>query len=239
MTKPGTDRRDSRWLNARELAFFGRVMAGQSHEVTNVLNIIHELAGLQSDLLGSAEHGRPLDVDRLRQTAERIRHQVRRGETIVRAMNRFAHSVDCPVTVFDVREAIGEIAQLSERSAHLARAVLECKLSDESVPLETSPFGFKHAVFLCIEMALAAADRQRRVAIDYRISEPGVTITITSADPMVRGAESDETLGLLKSLLDCLGGQLVHAPAGEDPHRVVIFFPRPESVNPASDTPRA
>jgi len=37
------------------LAFYGKVVAGQSHEVTNVLNIINELTGLQQDLLMAAE----------------------------------------------------------------------------------------------------------------------------------------------------------------------------------------
>ena len=58
---------DRELLRTNGLAFFGTVIAGQSHEVTNVLNIVHELAGLQRDLLQGTESGRPIDVDKLRQ----------------------------------------------------------------------------------------------------------------------------------------------------------------------------
>ena len=47
-----------------DIAFFGAVTAGLSHELKNVLATINELSGLQDDLQLLARRGRPLD-DRL------------------------------------------------------------------------------------------------------------------------------------------------------------------------------
>ena len=225
------DERDGRLLQTGGLAFFGKIMAGQSHEVTNVLNIINELSGLQEDLLCAAGPGGPPDVVKLSQIAERIKSQVRRGETLVRCMNRFAHSVDCPVTVFDLKETLDQIVCLARRSANLAKVVLEQEFPEASMPLEASPFGFQQTVFRCIEIALEAATEQRRITVSYQVSDPGATIAIRSADPILADPEVADRESLLGLLMRQLAGQLLAYPGGADSHRFLLFFPRPRVVS--------
>lgn len=230
------DERDSHLLRTKGLAFFGAIMAGQSHEVTNVLNIINELVGLQGDILLGAEQGRPVNTAKLKDVRERIQNQVKRGDTLIRCMNRFAHSVDCPVTVFDLKEDLEHIMYLAQRSANLRKTVLDREFPEESLPLETSPFGFKQAVFTCIEMALAASAEKRRVTVSYQVSDRGADITIKSADAILPGPAVTEKQAYLSLLLRELGGKCLALPAAGDFLRFVLFFPRPATETRAGTT---
>ncbi|MGA6927645.1 MAG: hypothetical protein WBY88_18290, partial [Desulfosarcina sp.] len=56
--------------------FFGEMSASISHEIKNVLAIIHENAGLLQDLLMMSEKGLPLSSERLSRLAQSILRQV-------------------------------------------------------------------------------------------------------------------------------------------------------------------
>jgi len=214
-------------LRSKDLIFFGKIMAGQSHEVINVLNIINELAGLQGDMLEVAEQGRPLGLEKLRQVTEKIQNQVQRGETIVRFMNQFAHSVDSPVTIFDLKEALEQIAYLAQRSTNLRKTVLNQEFPRESIRLETSSFRLKQAVFTCIEIALTASSKERRITLSYQLLDRGAEITVTSADPITPDPSGTEKQDYLTLLIRELGGKVAAVPGAEAPHRFTLFFPCP------------
>lgn len=218
---------DCQLLRRTGLAFFGGVVAGQTHELTNVHNVINELTGLQADILAAAERTSIPDIERLKGITERIRNQVKRGETIVRTMNRFAHSVDGPVLVFDVKEALERITFLAQRAANLGKTALERDFSERSASLETNLFGFNQAVFTCIEMALAASGEHRRITVGYRVLDKGVEIKVTSADPIPSAPDVIEKRTHLGPLLHELGGEVDAEPGADDPHRFTLLFPRP------------
>jgi C4-dicarboxylate-specific signal transduction histidine kinase len=98
------------------LAFFGKMTASISHEIKNVLAIINENAGLLEDITLMAERGIPINLDRLKTQAERIKNQIRRADVIVKNMNRFAHSVDESLMSVDLAELLEFLAALSRRS---------------------------------------------------------------------------------------------------------------------------
>jgi signal transduction histidine kinase len=228
---------EAQLLRRQGLAFFGRILAGQTHELTNVLNVIHELTGLEADVLSAGERTGALDVDKLRRTVEKVRAQLRRGETITRSMNRFAHSVDGPVSVFDVQETLVQIIDLAERSARLTKTALDPEFPARSLSLETSLFGFQQAVFACIERALAAAAQQRRIRVGYEVRDAGVDITVSSADPIPVAAATPGTLAeraCLEPLVRELGGRIAAEPTADAPHRFTLFFPTPRSHPPGS-----
>ena len=218
--------RESQLLWERGLQFLGGQTAKQSHEVTNVLNIINEMAGLMSDLLYAADEGRPLDTGRLQQLTQKIAAQVQRGEKIVRNINRFAHSADTPLGVFDVKTALERVCFIADRPARLGKTSLDTGFPAETIALENNPLGFQQAVFTCIEVALLAATQTRRITVSYKLPEQGVRITIHSADPMIIEAPAAAKLAFLEQLVPALGGDLVTRPNAEDPHRLVLFFPR-------------
>ncbi len=215
-----------RRLREDGLRFFGTTTAGQSHEITNVLNIINELAGLQSDLLSAAESGRELNIARLKSLAERIQNQVDRGEAIVRNLNRFAHSVDVPTAVFDLRELLDRVVFLARRSAGLRRARLDADFPIESVSLEGNPFCVQQAVYLAIDIALQGAVDGRRVVVSYAVRPTGAEIVVTSGDALALGTEVEERLNLLERLLGDIGGSLARQDTAAVPHRLVLALPK-------------
>jgi phosphoglycerate-specific signal transduction histidine kinase len=215
-----------RRLREDGLRFFGATTAGQSHEITNVLNIINELAGLQSDLLTAVENGRELNIARLKALAERIQNQVNRGEAIVRNLNRFAHSVDVPVAVFDLRELLERVVFLARRPAGLRRIRLDAELPAESVALEGNPFCVQQAVYLAIDVALHGATEERRVVVSYAVRPSGAEILVTSADPVTPSEETDGRLALLERLMAEIGGSVAGRPTAVDPHRLALSLPK-------------
>jgi signal transduction histidine kinase len=211
-------------LRERGLAFFGRILAGQTHELTNVLNVINELTGLEGDVLAGMSPGSS-QVDKLQRVVEKVRLQLVRGDALLRLLNRFAHSVDSPVAVFDVREALERIVALAQRSARLARTELTLDFPAHSRSLETGPFGFQHGVFTCIELALAGSVRQRRITVGYRLLHRGVQVTVSSADPMPAGAEVNRTRAFLELLMHELGGRVAAESESDAAHRLSLLFP--------------
>jgi signal transduction histidine kinase len=206
------------------LAFFGRILAGQTHELTNVLNVINELTGLEGDILAGVSPPAP-PVEKLQRIVDKVRQQLVRGDALLRSLNRFAHSVDSPVAVFDLREALEQIIALAQRSARLARTELTPDFPAHSQSLETSPFGFQHAVFRCIELALAGSVQQRRIMVGFRLLDAGVQVTISSVDPMPASPEMDRERAFLELLVHELGGRVLSEPAADAAHRLSLFFP--------------
>ena len=82
--------------------FFGEMSASISHEIKNVLAIVNENAGLLQDMVMMIEKGMPLSPERLSGLARSIVRQVKRGDRIVKDMNRFAHSADHPAETVDI-----------------------------------------------------------------------------------------------------------------------------------------
>jgi signal transduction histidine kinase len=212
------------------IAFFGTIIAGQSHEVTNVLNIISELAGLQLDLLRAQEQDLPVNLPRLQEVTARIKHQVHRGETIIRNVNGFAHSADWPVAVFDLKEMLERVLFLAQRSARLAQVELVSDLPPESIVLESNPFCVQQAVFTCIDLALRSASDIRRVAVDYVVRGDGAEIRVTSGDPLTQDENTDDRLELLQFLLESIGGSVVKRPGDEPAGVSVLRIPRHHSA---------
>ena len=93
------------------LQFFGKMSASISHEMKNVMAIINENAGLLEDLTVMAEKGMPIDPQRLRTQASRIMKQIRRGDDIIKGMNRFAHSVDEPWRQVELNDTWAQVQQ--------------------------------------------------------------------------------------------------------------------------------
>ena len=204
------------------LAFFGGIVAGQSHEITNVLNIINELAGLERDLLESAAAGRPVDIAKLLEITDKIEAQVRRGVIIVSQVNRFAHSTDLPVAVFDLGEVLEGVLFLAERTARLGRADLTAELPAKPISMEGSPFRVQQVVFTCIDTVLAAVSGERRIAVTCRDIGSGAEISVSTEDPTDFTPELEARITALEGQLVAIGGELVHSPRTGRPARFVI-----------------
>jgi C4-dicarboxylate-specific signal transduction histidine kinase len=223
-------------LREKGIVFLGSVTASFSHEINNVMAIIAELAGLMEDLLRVADQGNPPPLERIRGISERIGTQVKRGEEMIKRLNRFAHTMDEPVKTIDMTNLLVDLIALSERLRTRRRARLETRFPEETILLVNNPFLLQQAVFSCMELVLAASQENQLLKLILEKQEGGARITVAGEDPMVKTDEA--ALSFLPILMNELGGKVEDISADNGKLSVVLFIPysAPEkSKNPVDD----
>lgn len=137
------------------IQFFGKMAASISHEIKNVLAIINENAGLLEDICFMAERGKPIDPARLKRLSGSVKEQVRRADSIMTVMNRFAHSVDEAAVSIDVNEVAQLLVSLSARFVAMRGVVLQVGKPAGPVAITTFPFALLNLLWLCLDYAMA------------------------------------------------------------------------------------
>lgn len=203
--RPETDPDREKLLREKELAFFGAVTASISHELNNAMAIIEQTAGLLEDLIVGSSGTRPIPTDQLRKIADRIANQTKRGATIVRRLNAFAHSVDDREKEFHLDDLMTDVAQLAHRMAHRKQVRLETHTGGVPV-IRSSPFRVRQALYLSIQHAVSAAVAGETVDLSTGRQGSRVWISIESrpSDP----PEPPPDVSHLEILMEELGGSL-------------------------------
>lgn len=161
------------------IKFFGEVTASISHEVKNVLAVINEEAGLMEDLVLMAEKGRPLDTERIKALAGKVREQVARGNGIVKNLNVFAHTVDKPVDRVDLNEMLNLVARLAERRASVKGVTLQVSASSDRAMVTTNPFALENLIWSCVFLSMESKPVNRTITLSPDISGGRTVIRIT------------------------------------------------------------
>jgi len=163
-------------LGQTGLQFFGKMSASISHEIKNVMAIVNENAGLLEDFTVMAEKGLPIDPQRLKTRAGMIMKQIRRGDEIIKGMNRFAHSVDDPLRQVDLHETLSLMVALSSRFATMRGVTLELEPPLAPVPVFTNPFFLENVIWLCLDFAMGSTGTGRTVGLRAEKTDTGATI---------------------------------------------------------------
>ena len=158
------------------LQFFGKIAASISHEIKNVLAIINENAGLLEDFTLMAEQGMAIDPQRLKALSQTLMKQVKRADTIVKNMNRFAHSADASLQTIDLNDLIELLVALSNRTAAMRGITLNPKLNQNPVTIRTSPFLLMNLLWLCLDFAMDAAGGDKVVELVTEKADAGIQI---------------------------------------------------------------
>jgi len=138
-------------VKANELAFFGKIAAGVTHELRNVLAIINESNGLMADLLVMLKETPFPQRERFQRSVQKIGEQVQRGVEITSRFNRFAHSIDDPCTDVDLNSIVTQTVVLAKRFAALQNVELKSAVSDHPVMLLTNAFRVQMALTRAID----------------------------------------------------------------------------------------
>jgi C4-dicarboxylate-specific signal transduction histidine kinase len=215
----------SRFLLEKGLSFFGVVTASLSHEINNAIAIIGELSGLLDDLLAGAGQGRPLNNEKLQEISGKIGKQVKKGQGIIKRLNRFAHSIDEPVREFDLKELLEQITTIAERFAFLKGVNLEAKLEDDSIMIISNPFSLQQAIFTGIEVALRASKKNDAVTVALEHEGDGARVVLTSV-PIPQTDEADAKLSFLSILAAELGGSVNVTAVDDGTHSITLSIPR-------------
>lgn len=196
-------------LGETGLQFFGKMSASISHEIKNVMAIINEHAGLLEDLTVMAEKGLPIDPERLKTQASRIMKQIRRGDDIVKGMNRFAHSVDDPLRQSDLNDTLGLMAGLSGRFASMRGVTLELEPPLSQVPIITNPFFLQNLIWLCLDFAMGSTGTGKTVALRAEKIETGAKIRFSKLLDLAKAETGSFPGERVKALLQALNGDLL------------------------------
>jgi C4-dicarboxylate-specific signal transduction histidine kinase len=214
---------EEKLLREKGLAFLGSVTASFSHEINNVMAIIGELAGLMEDLLRVADQGHSLQFERIKGISERIGTQVKRGEEMIKRLNRFAHTMDEPVKTIDMTHLLEDLVALSERLRTRRKARLETRFPEETVFLVSNPFLLQQAVFSCMELVLAASHDHQLLKLILEKQEGGARITVAGEEPIVKTDEAAPSL--IPMLLEELGGKVEDISTENGKLSMVLFIP--------------
>jgi hypothetical protein len=214
----------ARALRDAGLAFLGKLIAVQSHEVTNAFSVINEMAGLEQDILADAAKGQPVDLLELESVCQKIRKHVRRGEAAVRSINWMAHTVDQTSAVIDLNQTLPRIVSVAEHWLSVRRARFVLDLPETGTSLETRPFFLAFAVLLGIDAVTPRSPGDQTISVGYA-GCGGVTLTIANDDRGPIDPADEPPLRTLSSLAAALGGELRQRPNGGAGNRVELFIP--------------
>jgi len=196
--------------------FFGKMSASISHEIKNVLAIINENAGLLEDFTVMAEKGMPLDPEKVKTQAGRIKKQIRRADGIVKNMNKFAHSADESLMSVDLAELLELLAALSGRFAYTRGVKLEPASMGSSATITTNPFLLENLVWLCLDFAMDMAGRGKTVRLIAEKTENGGRIRFTQLEALGEPPADKFPGEVEKALLVALKAQITKdVEAGE------------------------
>ncbi len=190
------------------LQFFGKIAASISHEIKNVLAIINENAGLLEDLTLMAERGMAIDPQRLRAMSRTLMKQIKRADTIVKNMNRFAHSADASLQTIDLNDVIELLAALSNRIAVMRGITLNPQLNENPVTLKTSPFLLMNLLWLCLDFAMGVAGDDKVVELVTQKADANIQIRFKRIDCLAEAALQLFPTEREKRLLELLKAEL-------------------------------
>lgn len=138
----------------REIVFFGRITAGITHEMKNVLAIIKESSGLMEDLMLLGRDAAFPHSERMMRALITIKEQVQRGVDLTGHLNRFAHEPDVDIKSVDLADQIQRLIALSQRFARLRNVMLKIDPPNLPIQIETRSVHLQMLLFAGIECCL-------------------------------------------------------------------------------------
>ncbi len=218
---------DTRELLLREkgFGFSGAMTASLSHEINNVYAIINELSGLLDDLFYAAEQGAPLDVEKLRGTAQRIGAQVERGREYVKRLNTFAHTVDDSRATIVLNDAVEAITTLCRRLGKLRRVEIETALPEASPTVKGSSFDLQHLMYRCIDLVFDASKEGDVVQIEVVRTDDGVRLAFSGSSPAESTVELVPKREFLAVLATEMHGAIETVTVAGQPVRLEVSLP--------------
>ncbi len=194
-----------------QAAFLGRLTAGATHELRNVLATIKESAGLISDCIAHA--GAVPAPERLQRSLARIDRQVVRGSELLGHLNHLAHCPDQAETVVDLVHEAECMVQLGQRVARQRAAVLqlaalggevsggevslrgsEVSLRGSEVSLRVDSLRLQMVLLAALEVLLAQAGEGAAITVHVVAGPPAVVLTAAGAVAQLEGSDAWQRL---------------------------------------------
>lgn len=169
-------------LAKKNLRFFGNLSVSATHDVKNALAIINETAGLLGDLASISEKGPAVPVARLHDISQRVIHQVRRADQVLKKLNRFSHSADQEMEIADLEATLHFILDLGSRLIERQGVIIQVIPPASPVRVDTCLFFLENMIWRAIEEAcLASQTKQVMISLSPDASVPSIWFSMESA----------------------------------------------------------
>lgn len=198
-------------LDAACLQVFGKISAAVSHDLKNVLAIINESAGLLDDLALRAAKGIEIPPERLNIATARILKQVKRGDVVLKNLNRFAHTTDAPVLQANVAETVALMVDLASRQAAMKEVIFT--IVPDGCMVTTCLVYLEAFVYQLLRHVIDILPRKESVDIAVAGEGDAVVIRLTNAaglplvvDEIFPGGQERALMQRLRIVMDTVPG---------------------------------
>lgn len=158
---------------SNKIAFFGKITAGITHELKNVLAVIKETSGLMGDLMDLTDTKSFQHKERFQKSLSTIQKQIENGVKLLTHLNKFAHTPDKEKAEIDLHETVQEMTVLCGRSARLKNITLKAYPSDKKMTFTTCQVSLQMIIFSCIEYCISVLPQQNQIDISIRQKDKG------------------------------------------------------------------
>jgi signal transduction histidine kinase len=213
-------------MEVEKAAFMGKITAGVTHEIKNVLAIIKESAGLMEDLISFAKENAPPPREKLLSTLTRIAQQVARGVDLSSSLNAFAHSADEKTAGIDLNQALGQTALLCQRFARLKGITLKVVPHDGAIPIVTDPLAFEMLVFRCVDLLMSMSEKGAVISITAENKDGGRAVIAAegAAGANSGGVRLPSDAQSWPDVLSLAAALNIGAEAGGPPTSIILRF---------------
>lgn len=154
------------YFNPGSLCYFGQMTASATHELKNCLAIINEHAGLLKDLTTFSRNSADPVYKKFEKISEKTVIQVKRADTILANLNRFAHSADSDKSqTLDLNDIISFVLKISGRLIEIKCVNIHFIPLAEPVIIDANPFVLQMIIWRSIEKLIEKMNGSRTAVI--------------------------------------------------------------------------
>jgi len=205
-------------MHQNEIALWGKITAGITHEMKNVLAIINESSGLIGDIMKAGKKGPIKYQDRLLLALEKISRQINRGVEISNSLNKFAHSTDDALASVDINEVLSQAIFLLKRFAGQKQVELVMVKSEGEINLYTNPFRLILTLTGIIYPILEKTGDLEKISLKSGAQEGFAEFEITLsayADKSLAAIPGPDQFSFLDEAFKALGAEFIANGKGE------------------------
>ncbi|MCW8810168.1 MAG: hypothetical protein OQK52_07200 [Ignavibacteriaceae bacterium] len=199
-------------MNEKDIKFIGKITAGVTHELNNVLASIREISGLMTDILSITDEKSFPRKEKFQTSLGKIQNQVQRGVKLTSQLNKFSHLTDNYKNDIDLNELLEHLIFLTERFARIKNVALQNQSINQTITINTDPLRLQMALFNCISYLLNQTVIGGEISISPEKKGKECLVSITYKGEGINklsifkdSTSSDELLSL-KSTMENLNG---------------------------------
>jgi K+-sensing histidine kinase KdpD len=215
-------------LRTLQLEFFGRILAGFTHDLKNHLAIIQESNGLISDLIAMGMITDEALAAKLQKIVTSIQGRVSQATDMANNLNGFAHRQDTPLSSFQVNDLLAEELTFLRRFTRIREIDLKIELHEGLPAIYNNASLVQYVVFKLFTMALKKLKNHAliEVASGEENSAVKITFRLSGEKEQFDKLIDDESAAAIQEALDRMQARVAQlSQAGDEKQEIGLFVP--------------